>query len=88
MTRQETGKFLDELTTLYPNVLRKEINMGLMGNLWEEALKDYSYKDIHEALQDYFRGDIKGYVPTAGQLIDLIDDGYNSLRPDDHVFLE
>ena len=86
MTRQETGKFLDELATLYP-MIKRDTDMALMGDLWEEALKDYSYKDVHAALQDYFRSDTKGYVPTAGQLIECIDDKVDYLHPEGSIFL-
>lgn len=87
MTKKETGQFLDEITVLYPSFVRNDTNMNLVLTMWDEALKRYEYKDMHEALQEYFRTDRKGYVPTAGQLIDLIDDGEDTLKPDDHEFL-
>lgn len=87
MTKDETGRFLDELVTLYPNSIRKDSNLKLMLKLWEEALKDCSFTDVHQALQAYFKTDTKGYVPTAGQLIDLFEDESDPLKPDDHVFL-
>ena len=72
MTKTETGKFLNELAALYPNVIRKDSDLNLMATLWDEALKDCDYEDIHKALQDYFRTDQKGYVPTAGQLLEKV----------------
>lgn len=86
MTREETGDFLDELQALYPNVVRQDSNLDLMLNLWEEALKEFSYEDIHKALQDYFRSDRKGYVPTAGQLIELTLPEADPLMPKDHEY--
>ena len=77
MTEKESGKFLNELAALYPNVIRKDSDFELMFSMWHEALKEYKYEEIHEALQTYFRRDTKGYVPTAGQLIELTIDPLN-----------
>ena len=88
MTKSETGKFLNELTALYPNVIRKDSDLKLMAELWDEALKDCKYEDIHKALQDYFRADKKGYVPTAGQLIDQTIPFTDPRLPKDHEVWE
>ena len=87
MTANETGIFLNELAALYPNVIRKDSNLKLMANMWNEALQDYGYEEIHNALQAYFRNDTKGYVPTAGQLIELIESKHTEPYLDDeHEF--
>ena len=86
MTREETGNFLDEIVALYPNVIRKDSDMALMLKLWEEALQDYGYEEIHKALQDYFRNDSRGYVPTAGQLIELARPRSSLTPSSDHEF--
>lgn len=85
MTKKETGKFLDELAALYPNVIRKDSDLKLMLSMWDEALKDYQYDEIHKALQEYFRSDTRGYVPTAGQLIELTIPFTDPFLPKDHI---
>lgn len=84
MTSHDTGIFLNELYALYPNGIRDSSDFALVGSMWEEALKDYEYAEIHTALQKYFQNDTKGYVPTAGQLIELTKPEEDPLLPKDH----
>lgn len=86
MTAKETGIFLNELAALYPNVIRKDSDLKLMANMWNEALQEYGYEEIHNALQAYFRSDSRGYVPTAGQLIELARPRSSLTPSSDHEF--
>ena len=42
MTEKESGKFLNELAALYPNVIRKDSDFELMFSMWHEALKEWA----------------------------------------------
>ena len=69
MTKEECGKFLNELISFYPNVLRQGTDQRTLFELWNEVLQDAKYTDIHKALIGYFKEDKRGFAPTAGQLI-------------------
>ena len=87
MTREKTGKLLDEIVALYPNLIRGGSDMLLMGRMWDESLQDQEYETMHNALILYFKADTKGYVPTAGQLIEIAErEVSDPLRPADHEY--
>ena len=86
MTAKETGTFLNELYALYPNGIRDTSDISLTASIWDEALKDYEYTEIHNALLTYFQQDSKGYVPTAGQLIELARPRSSLTPSSDHEF--
>lgn len=69
MTKDECGKFLNELISIYPNLLRKEIDLETLANMWFEVLQNEDYTKTHNALAHYFRTDKSGFPPTAGQIL-------------------
>ena len=90
MTREESGLLLNELISLYPNLVRQSSSVKTLAELWNEALQDKDYAQIHAALIKYFKNDTKGYVPTAGQLIEIADEDIPFAEPyidDEHPFL-
>lgn len=76
MTVKETAIFLNEMSALYPSIMKntEETKLALMGKLWAEAMKDYDFEVVRSALQTYFKQDIVGRIPTAGMLIELIEE--------------
>ena len=86
MTREQTADFLDELAALYPGVMKntEDSKLALMGKLWHEAMKDYDFEAVRSALQRYFKQDVVGRIPTAGMLIELIEE---KEEYDDHEFI-
>lgn len=86
MTLKETAIFLNELSALYPSILKntEETKLALMGKLWAEVMKDYDFEVVRSALQRYFKQDVVGRIPTAGMLIELIEE---KEEYDDHVFI-
>ena len=86
MTREESGQFLNEMFSLYPNLVRNIGSVKLMAELWSEVLFDQDYAEIRKALQRYFKRDTKGFPPTAGQLIELTVEEEDPLMPADHVY--
>lgn len=84
MTKDETGHFLDAIETLYPNAFQRVKDPKLMLNLWFEAMKDYDFEVVRSALQRYFKQDVVGRIPTAGMLIELIEE---KEEYDDHEFI-
>ena len=79
MTKEECGKFLNELIHLYPSSLRQGVDHKTLFELWYEVLCDYDYKKIHSSLIRYFQEDQRGYAPTAGQLTADDDDNFDDL---------
>ena len=86
MTRKESGVFLNELISLYPNLVRQSSPVKMLAELWSEALKNEEYSQIRAALIKYFKNDTKGYVPTAGQLIELTKEEPDPFLPPDHEY--
>lgn len=84
MTKEETGHFLDDIETLYPNAFQKVSDRNRLLSLWREALKDYDFEVVRNALQRYFKQDVVGRIPTAGMLIELIEE---KEEYDDHEFI-
>lgn len=86
MTKKETATFLGELMTLYPSLMKSRDDLGKVVDLWHESLKDHTLLEIHDALIRYFQTDTKGYVPTAGQLIELTKEEPDPYIPPDHEY--
>ena len=86
MTKGETADFLGELMTLYPSIMKSRDDLGKVVELWHESLKDFGLYEIHAALIKYFQTDTKGYVPTAGQLIELTKEEPDPDVPPDHEY--
>lgn len=86
MTKGETADFLGELMTLYPSIMKSRDDLGKVVELWHESLKDFGLYEIHAALIKYFQTDTKGYVPTAGQLIELTKEEPDPYVPPDHEY--
>ena len=84
MTIEETGHFLDDIETLYPNAFQKVSKRGRLLSLWTDAMKDYDFEAVRSALQRYFKQDVVGHIPTAGMLIELIEE---KEEYDDHEFI-
>jgi len=74
VTIEETGHFLDDIETLYPNAFQKVSKRGRLLSLWTDAMKDYDFEAVRSALQTYFKQDNVGRIPTAGMLIELIEE--------------
>lgn len=87
MTKDESGRFLNELISLYPNLIRPQQSVKMLAELWAEALADQDYEKIHAALIAYFKTDTRGFVPTAAQLIEFTEEPEDPLMPKDHVFM-
>lgn len=86
MTKKETATFLGELMTLYPNITKNRNDLEKVVDLWHESLSQCELYEIHSALIRYFQTDTKGYVPTAGQLIELTKEEVDPLIPPDHDY--
>lgn len=84
MTREETKRLLTEIAQLFPRFVNQDEDKKLKVDLWAEALGEYEYARMHEALMAYVRTESKGYAPTAGQLIDLATDWLSGGK--DHEF--
>lgn len=76
MTKEQTADFLDELSAFYPGIMKEvdDARLALMGKLWADAMKDYDFEVVRSALQTYFKQDVVGRIPTAGMLIELIEE--------------
>ena len=70
MTRDETKKVLEVIDNVYPNWHPKDPSLTL--SVWAALFKDYSYKDVGEALRRYIVSDRQGFAPVPGQLVDIL----------------
>ena len=69
MTREETGKILAVIASIYPNF--KPENKSQTVDAWCWALDGYTYKDISTALKAYITTSAGAFPPSASQLIAL-----------------
>lgn len=70
MTREETKKVLMSIQAAYPNF--RVPNKTVAVNVWDKALKEYSYSDVSTALMVYIKTNTSGFAPSPGQIIDKI----------------
>lgn len=52
---------------MYPNWNPKDLKAAVQ--IWNEALREYSYEEMHFSLMQFFKNDMKGFAPIPGQLI-------------------
>lgn len=71
MTRDETKKIIAIIVTAFPNYNPKDLSMTV--DVWNEMLKDYSYKDVAIALKTYIATNTSGFAPSIGQLIEKMN---------------
>ena len=89
MTRDETKKLLKEITLLFPRFMESKEDKTMKVDLWTEVLQDTDYKKTHGALIKYSQTANKGFAPSAGQLLELIDEDVPFSEPyldDEHEF--
>ena len=69
MTKQETAKLIAMLKEYYPRDYESTDIVSRV-NAWHVILQDYDYKEATAALLAFVATDLKGFAPTAGQIID------------------
>lgn len=78
MTREEIKNLIGGMIVAYPSY--KPQNMELTVGLWQEMLKDYSYKECMLSLQSYIATDTSGFAPSIGAIIQHIPRQQTSLN--------
>lgn len=73
MTRDETVNIIRIITASYPNY--KPDNISETVNVWNAMLNNYTYNEIAYALKQYILADTKGFAPSIGQLVDILNKG-------------
>ena len=75
MTREETKKLMNEISTLYPRFVSSNEDRKMKVDLWSEVLEKYTYEEIHRGLI-YYASKNPIFPPSPGQ---LIDEGHDEL---------
>jgi len=84
MTRHETIEMLKEISVIYPSFAAKTQDPEKIVQVWQRALEGFSAPVIREALTIYFRTERKGFPPTPGALIGLVQDQLELYGPSEN----
>jgi hypothetical protein len=74
MTREETKQLIMRIGSLYQN-WKPQVELQYVIEAWFEVLEPYSYQQCRTALLSFSATDTKGFAPSPGQLIEIIDRG-------------
>ena len=72
MTRNEVGKLIKTIATIYPNEYAKITSLDELVELWMTACKDHTGKQMTDAFAKYVTDDTSGFAPKPGQLIKYV----------------
>jgi hypothetical protein len=72
MTLEETECLLEILEAAYPSFKWTQ-KKSLSAAVWNFFLKEYSAGTVSRAVRDYIKDDIRGYPPSIGQLLAIIN---------------
>lgn len=67
MSRDEIKKLIGGIIIAYPNY--KPTDMQMTVSLWEDMLKDFTYKQAMLSLKAYIATDRTGFAPSIGAII-------------------
>ena len=82
MNRQETGRLLAMITSMYPAFL-KDRDPKILADVWQRVFEQTPYDTVSQEFYAFVASDVRGFPPTPGAINTLIVRARQSEEPTD-----